>query len=80
MAASGEIKLFRNGPNSSVLVVFTEDYRVYIVKHLHSVSVKKALVGTLHFVVGQLVWKCDVVQNVKNRLNNGIIYKIYKAP
>jgi len=42
---SGEIKLFRNGPNDSILVVFTDDYRTYIVKHLHFVAVKKTLVG-----------------------------------
>jgi len=46
MAMSGEIKLFGNGPNDSVLVVFTDDYRTYILKHLHSVSVKKTLLGT----------------------------------
>jgi len=42
---SGEIKLFRNGPNDGTLVVFTDDYRTYIVKHLHFVAVKKTLVG-----------------------------------
>jgi len=44
---SGQIKLFRNGPNGSILIVFTDDYRTYIVKHLHSVMVvvKKELVG-----------------------------------
>jgi len=46
MAVSGEVKLFGNGPNSSTLVVFTEDYRTYVVKHLHSVSV---LVGVYMF-------------------------------
>jgi len=46
---SGEIKLFHNGPNGSVLIVFTDDYRTYIVKHLHSVAVKKTLVGPCQF-------------------------------
>jgi len=45
LAASGEIKLLRNGPNDSILIVFTDDYRTFIVKHLHSVAVKKALLG-----------------------------------
>ena len=45
MAVSGEIKLFRNGPNGSTLIVLTDDYRTYVVKHLQSVAVKKALVG-----------------------------------
>jgi len=51
MAVSGEIKLFRNGPNGSTLIVLTDDYRTYVVKHLQSVAVKKALVGlcTFHF-------------------------------
>jgi len=43
---SGEIKLFRNGPNDSILVVFNSDYRTYILKHLNTVAVKKSLVGT----------------------------------
>jgi len=42
---SGEIKLLRNGPHDSVLVVFTDDYRTFIVKHLHSVAVKEVLLG-----------------------------------
>ena len=49
LVASGEIKLLRNGPNDSTLIVFTDDYRTYIVKHLHSVAVKKTLVGLCMF-------------------------------
>ena len=43
---SGEIKLFRNGPDNSTLVVFTNDYRTCVLKHLPFVAVKKTLVGT----------------------------------
>jgi len=32
-----------------MLIVFTDDYRTYIVKHLHSVAVKKTLVGLCQF-------------------------------
>jgi len=57
---SGEIKLFQNGPNDSVLVVFTDDYRTYVVKHLHFVAVKKTLVGMC--IRDPLLICCKIVQ------------------
>ena len=64
---TGEVKLLRNGPNGSMLVVFTDDYRTYIVKHLHSVAVRKALLGLCTCHASLLT--CNSSQRLLNNLN-----------
>jgi len=50
LLSSGEIKMFRNGPNGTVFVVFTNDYRSYVQQQVTAASdctVKSAVVDRL---------------------------------
>jgi hypothetical protein len=45
MLASGEIRQFPNGPHDSVVVMFSDDYRSYVLELAANLSLHPSIVG-----------------------------------